>query len=139
MEETEGQQDGEHHQVLIILTLSTTICTFLQIKLQSQYEEGITGVHLMNKYQQQYAMDEFVAGEDIDVANIDQKYPPLSGRLGPGEMGNGAILERLSIDENTKKELMYLDHAFNQYLSDIISVNRTLPDRRDEWCKQPSR
>ena len=73
MEETEGQQDGEHHQVLIILTLSTTICTFLQIKLQSQYEEGITGVHLMNKYQQQYAMDEFVAGEDIAVANIDQK------------------------------------------------------------------
>ena len=43
----------------------------LQIKLQSQYEEGITGVHLMNKYQQQYAMDEFVAGEDIVVANID--------------------------------------------------------------------
>ena len=43
----------------------------LQIKLQSQYEEGITGVHLMNKYQQQYAMDEFVAGEDIAVANID--------------------------------------------------------------------
>ena len=63
----------------------------------------------------------------------------MSGRLGPGEMGNGAILERLSIDENTKKELMYLDHAFNQYLSDIISVNRSLPDRRDEWCKQPSR
>ena len=36
-----------------------------QVKLQSQYEEGITGVHLMNKYQQQYAMDEFVAGEPI--------------------------------------------------------------------------
>ena len=34
-----------------------------QVKLQSQYEEGITGVHLMNKYQQQYAMDEFVAGD----------------------------------------------------------------------------
>ena len=44
------------------------------MKLQSQYEEGITGVHLMNKYQQQYAMDEFVAGEksvDLDTTILD--------------------------------------------------------------------
>ena len=32
------------------------------IRLESKYEEGITGVHLMNKYQQKYAMDEFVEG-----------------------------------------------------------------------------
>ena len=76
MEETEGQQESPLYQVKlhirchqpvegvgqpcprIIHTLNSN-----QVKLQSQYEEGITGVHLMNKHQQQYAMDEFVAGE----------------------------------------------------------------------------
>ena len=59
-------------------------------------------------------------------------------------MGNGVKLEFRKdtfegIDENTKKDLQFLDHAFNQYLSDIVSVNRSLPDRRDDWCKRPSR
>ena len=36
------------------------------IRLESKYEEGITGVHLMNKYQQKYAMDEFVAGTGFE-------------------------------------------------------------------------
>lgn len=31
------------------------------------------------------------------------------------------------------------DNAFNQYASDIISLHRTLPDPRDEWCKAPGR
>ncbi|CAK1556411.1 unnamed protein product [Leptosia nina] len=28
------------------------------------------------------------------------------------------------------------DHCFNQFVSDLIPINRTLPDYRDEWCKQ---
>ncbi|XP_037951358.1 putative polypeptide N-acetylgalactosaminyltransferase 9 isoform X1 [Teleopsis dalmanni] len=30
-------------------------------------------------------------------------------------------------------------NAFNQYVSDLISVHRTLPDPRDAWCKEPGR
>ncbi|XP_052741509.1 putative polypeptide N-acetylgalactosaminyltransferase 9 [Bicyclus anynana] len=29
------------------------------------------------------------------------------------------------------------DNAFNQFVSDLISVDRALPDFRDEWCRQP--
>ncbi|CAF4902806.1 unnamed protein product [Pieris macdunnoughi] len=28
------------------------------------------------------------------------------------------------------------DYSFNQYVSDLIPINRTLLDYRDEWCKQ---
>jgi len=91
------------------------------IKLTSAFEDNLVGSHLQNKYMQKWAMDEFV-----------------SGRMKPGEMGNGIVLEDMTIDENTKKEIMFLDHAFAEYISEMVSVNRTLPDRRDEWCKLPT-
>ena len=75
----------------------------------------------MNKYQQKFAMDEFVAGN-----------------MAPGEMGNGIVLEDMVLEEKLKMNTVYFDHAFNQYISDMISVNRSLPDRRDDWCKKPS-
>lgn len=31
------------------------------------------------------------------------------------------------------------DHAFNEYVSDLISVHRSLPDNRDPWCREPNR
>ena len=91
------------------------------IVLNSAYEDNLEGVHLMNKYQQKFAMDEFV-----------------SGRLAPGEMGNGIVLQDMIHEEKLKMDLIYYDHAFNQYVSDMIPTNRSLPDRRDEWCKKPS-
>ena len=91
------------------------------IVLNSAYEDNLEGVHLMNKYQQKFAMDEFV-----------------SGKLAPGEMGNGIVLQDMHPDEKLKMNLIYYDHAFNQYVSDLVPTNRSLPDRRDEWCKKPS-
>ena len=82
------------------------------IRLTSAYEDNLKGSHLQNKYMQKWAMDEFVAG-----------------RMKPGEMGNGIVLEDMTIDEDTKKELMFIDHAFSEYISEMISVNRSLPDR----------
>ena len=52
-----------------------------------------------------------------------------AGRLALGEMGNGIILENVDFRENIKKNEQFFDHAFEQYISDLISVNRSLPDR----------
>ena len=80
-------------------------------------QDNIVGVHAMNKWQQKWAMDEFVAG-----------------RLGPGEMGNGVLLEEVAWEEKMRMNAQYYDHAFQQYVSDIISVNRSLPDRLVKLC-----
>jgi len=52
-----------------------------------------------------------------------------------GEMGKPVVLPsnmsagmKKLVDEGWQK------NAFNQYVSDLISVRRTLPDPRDDWC-----
>jgi len=90
-----------------------------RVKHRNIYEEGmIDDPHLSNRADQKESM---------------RRYLEEGGQ--PGEMGNGVILEDLEISENTKKELMYVDHAFEEYVSNVISLNRSLPDRRHGWCK----
>lgn len=59
---------------------------------------------------------------------------------GPGEMGKPVVLPK-ELDPEVKKKVDegWKNNAFNQYVSDMISVHRTLPDPRDEWCKAPGR
>ena len=48
------------------------------------------------------------------------------------------ILKRiLNPDPDTKKRISegWRKHAFNQYVSDIIPLDRSLPDPRDSWCR----
>ncbi|XP_011700985.1 PREDICTED: putative polypeptide N-acetylgalactosaminyltransferase 9 isoform X2 [Wasmannia auropunctata] len=57
-----------------------------------------------------------------------------------GEMGRPVILPA-NMSAQTKKLVDdgWLNNAFNQYVSDLISVHRSLPDPRDQWCKEPGR
>jgi len=93
---------------------------FYKVVLTSSYEDNLTGSHLANKELQDQAMQEFVAG-----------------RLVAGEMGNGVQLEEMKKREEDMREAMYQAHGFDEYISEyLVSLNRSLPDRRDHWCKQ---
>ena len=52
---------------------------------------------------------------------------------GPGEMGNAVRIdkEKLSKDERQKYDDGWKNNAFNQYVSDMISLRRSLADIRD--------
>ena len=108
-EETDKDTDVEEEDIVEYNHIRTPLYT---IRLSSAYEDNITGVHGLNKVQQKWAMDEFVAG-----------------RMAPGEMGNGIVLEDVEFTEKLKITDQYYDHAFQQYISDMISLNRSLPDR----------
>ncbi|KAK5641529.1 hypothetical protein RI129_010076 [Pyrocoelia pectoralis] len=57
-----------------------------------------------------------------------------------GEMGKPVVLPtNLSAEVKKMVDDGWLKNAFNQYVSDMISVHRSLPDPRDEWCKKPNR
>ncbi|XP_063917716.1 putative polypeptide N-acetylgalactosaminyltransferase 9 isoform X2 [Zophobas morio] len=63
--------------------------------------------------------------------------PPVSNA---GEMGKAVILpSNLSAEVKKLVDAGWQKNAFNQYVSDMISVHRSLPDPRDEWCKAPNR
>jgi hypothetical protein len=52
---------------------------------------------------------------------------------GPGEMGNAVLIkkDKLSEDERKKYDDGWKNNAFNQYVSDMISLRRSLADVRD--------
>ncbi|XP_052902160.1 putative polypeptide N-acetylgalactosaminyltransferase 9 isoform X1 [Anopheles moucheti] len=63
--------------------------------------------------------------------------PPSDG---PGELGKPVVLPKeLSPDVKKLVDEGWTKNAFNQYVADMISIRRTLPDPRDAWCKETDR
>lgn len=60
-----------------------------------------------------------------------RRISPKIGR--PGEMGQPFKLGNVSKEQANLIEMGKQIYGFNQYVSDMISVRRTLPDFRDEW------
>lgn len=57
-----------------------------------------------------------------------------------GEMGKPVVLPaNLTADVKKLVDDGWKNNAFNQYASDLVSLHRSLPDPRDEWCKKPGR
>ena len=54
----------------------------------------------------------------------------------PGELGKPVVLGNVSsqIQELIKKG--WAQHEFNEFVSDLVSVRRSLPDPREEYCLQ---
>ncbi|XP_046389474.1 putative polypeptide N-acetylgalactosaminyltransferase 9 isoform X2 [Ischnura elegans] len=57
----------------------------------------------------------------------------------PGDMGRPVVLPNMTAEMKALVDQGWERNAFNQYASDLISVHRSLPDPRDEWCKAPGR
>eukprot|EP00092_Neocalanus_flemingeri_P074982 GFUD01092815.1.p1 GENE.GFUD01092815.1~~GFUD01092815.1.p1 ORF type:complete len:654 (-),score=135.57 GFUD01092815.1:284-2245(-) len=81
--------------------------------------------------------------EEEDKADEAQNFAilPPKNPDGPGEMGKPYKVDKEKADNETKAKIEqgWQNNAYNEYVSDLISVHRSLPDLRDEWCKAPDR
>ncbi len=66
-----------------------------------------------------------------NLGNFEPKDWKL-GTEGPGEHGKG---HKLRVDQRQEEERLKGVYGFNQLVSDEISLNRTVPDLREDECK----
>ncbi|CAF0988044.1 unnamed protein product [Rotaria sp. Silwood1] len=75
----------------------------------------------------------------VQVVAPEMKNEHNNPKLGgPGEMGNAVRIDKdkLSKEEKQKYDDGWKNNAFNQYVSDMISLRRNLADIRDPECKK---
>lgn len=82
---------------------------------------------------------EEVSEDKVKVEQNVAVIPPPQKPDGPGEMGKPVKIENPDKETKKKIDLGWKNNAFNQVVSDMISVHRSLPDMRNEWCKAPDR
>ena len=72
-----------------------------------------------------------------DVSKTFQEIAVIPGKAdAPGELGKPVTLPKnLTSDVQKLVDQGWADNAFNQYVSDMISMRRSLPDVRDPQCK----
>jgi hypothetical protein len=73
--------------------------------------------------------------EQVAAPQLDNAKQNLDG---PGEMGKGFDVDKtkLTPDELRKYDEGFQKNAFNGYVSDLISIHRSLPDVRDPGCRK---
>ncbi|OXA52184.1 putative polypeptide N-acetylgalactosaminyltransferase 9 [Folsomia candida] len=55
----------------------------------------------------------------------------------PGEWGSPVVISNPTTEQQTLIARGYERNEFNEYVSDMIPINRKLPDFRNDWCKKP--
>ena len=97
-------------------------------------------VPVMNKSADTHSSTEAVRviHEKPEQVVAPQLENPKQDMNGPGEMGKAFDVDKdkLTPEERRKYDDGFQKNAFNGYVSDLISIHRSLPDVRDPGCRK---
>ena len=57
-------------------------------------------------------------------------WPDLNGHFNPSDPGEGGVAVATKSEEIKLQNMAYAEYGFNQFISDKISLHRSLPDTR---------
>lgn len=129
----------------------TTILTISEkVRLDSGASEELPGV--VNEIQNKGSRVINIYKTSIEVFEVrhpekdqrDQHAEQQEGAVllpprqpeGPGELGRPVKLTNLTEEQKNMIKIGWEKNAFNQYISDLISLHRNLPDIRDAGCQE---
>lgn len=71
------------------------------------------------------------------VTPVPEHIRKQLGLVNPGEKGAAVPLSGVSPEIQKRIDRGWKSHQFNEFVSDLLPLNRSLPDPRDAYCKQP--
>ena len=83
--------------------------------------------------------DERLDEEDAEYEEYEPQVRPPVDPNAPGEMGKPVVISKPDGDTKKLIDAGWKENAYNTYVSDLISLHRSLPDQRDAWCKEDHR
>jgi Glycosyl transferase family 2 len=90
-------------------------------------------VNFLSQFQTKFSVLTFIHQEFVDTSKVLDIFH--DERL--GEMGRKVTMPSiLPLEVKKMYNEGWKNHKFNQYLSDLISVRRSLPDVRSDYCKK---
>lgn len=119
---------------LIICVVSCTVVSV--VFLYPRIEEISSKRIILNKTQRISSTFKIIEAIKNEIFTVQPPTNVFGNKSAVGEFGKAVYLPSNYSDEIKKLiDDGWKNHQFNQYISDIISINRSLSDDRTDYCK----
>ncbi len=114
---------------VLIAAFLTTACLllFINYKRTQKTDESFPS---LDEDTSHIAARESNSKEAVAPISDERLWPELNGAFDPSDPGEGGVATNTKPEEEMLKNKAYAEYGFNQFISDKISLHRSLSDPR---------